>query len=88
MGWEGIFAKGFRAALRLNRDGLTFEAISHRPEYDGQAYGRGMYAAVEAFSGWLDLAEREARSWGFTRETARQLIAEAVGQRAARRVRD
>ena len=78
MGWEDIFTRGFQFALRLWKDGLTLESISNRREYDETAYGRGMYAAVETLSGWLDTAEREARMWGFSREAAQRLVASGV----------
>lgn len=82
-GWEDSFTRGFRAAVKLWNGGLTWETISYREDYDASAYGRGMYAAVEAMSGWLDLAEREARAWGFSRESAARLVRTVESSTAA-----
>lgn len=71
------FENGFHHAIALWRSGLTWAAISHRPEYDTTMFGRGMYAAIEAMSGWLDVAEREARAWGVAPDVTERLIATA-----------
>jgi len=72
------FEAGFAFAIQLWRFGMTWEAISHHEHYDASAYGRGMYAAVEAMSGWVNVAEREARAFGFDHDAARALVAQAV----------
>ena len=71
---DSPFEMGFHFALQLRRWGMTWESISHHENYDASAYGRGMFAAVEAMSGWVDVAEREARAWGFSREAAAALV--------------
>lgn len=76
-----LFAEGFRAGLALWKSGYTFELISHQGESvrrtSCEAAGRGLFAASEALAGWLDIAEREARLWGHSRESASALVSES-----------
>lgn len=87
-GWKPIFEQGFDAAVKLWNDGQTIELITHDKRYDASAFGRGMYAAVEAISGAYDSAEREAIAWGFSREEAYALAHSIdTGDRLARESR-
>ena len=71
------FERGFDFALGRWRAGDAVEVIAQRVDYDASARGRGMFAACEALLGWYDIAEREARAFGFTRDNAARLAARA-----------
>lgn len=75
------FAQGFRAGFKLWNAGHTFEAIQHDAEGSPAAddYAAGMFASAEALAGWLDDAERKARTCGMTRDAAAALVQEARG---------
>jgi hypothetical protein len=68
------FSDGFGFAVRLFRAGETWELISHHPNYDHTPAGRGMFAAVEAMSGWLDVARRVAKAHGEAEASIERLI--------------
>lgn len=72
------FERGFRRGCELFEQGLTLELITHRAEGEG-ALGRGMVAAVEAMSGWLDLARREAKAHGVSEPLTEELLRLARG---------
>lgn len=72
------FELGFYEAIRLWRDGYTWELILNQPECDASPRGRGMWSGVQAMSGCVQSAEREARAHGFSRETAEELCALGV----------
>lgn len=73
----GPFERGFREAIRMWRAGITWESITHLAESEAPYVARGMVAAVEAMSGWLSLAEREAKAHGVPPATIDTLIQEA-----------
>ena len=72
------FVRGMQRAVALWREGWTWEAISHHERYDASYFGRGMFAAIEGMAGWTDVAEREARAHGFTREEAHRVVADVL----------
>lgn len=80
-GWTTIFERGFDEAINLWNEGQTFENIKSNDKYNAKspegvlAFARGMYAGVEALSGFRDNAEKEARAWGLSTKRARALIA-------------
>jgi hypothetical protein len=62
------FERGWNHAVDLWKSGLTWELITHKAD-EKAALGafeasRGMIAAVDAMSGWHDLATREAKAHG------------------------
>lgn len=68
-----IFERGFAHAVRMYNSKKSLESITHDKRYDATAFGRGMFAAVEAISGSYNIAEREARAWGYSSEEAKTL---------------
>lgn len=71
----GLFKHGFDRALDLWRSGYTAESITHLAQ-SGSSQDRGMVAACEMILGWHDIAEREARAHGMTRDEASRFVAE------------
>lgn len=69
------FENGFIFAVQRFIAGDTVEVLSHHPKYlEYGYYGRGMFAACEAITGWIAVAEREACLHGFSRESAAALV--------------
>ena len=72
------FERGFKAAVNFWRAGMTLESITYRASrmYVDQGFetSRGMIAAVDAMSGWLDLARREAKWNGISDIETERLI--------------
>lgn len=71
---SGMFRYGFDRAIACWRSGCTIESITHTAS-TGSAKDRGVIAACEMLMGWHDIAEREARAHGMTREEAARFIA-------------
>jgi hypothetical protein len=65
---ETSFERGWALAVALWKSGLTWELITHKADEKAAsgafASSRGMIAAVDAMSGWHDLALREAKAHG------------------------
>jgi hypothetical protein len=78
---ESGFERGWHHAIRLWKDGLTLESITHRADRESQErsleYARGMVGAVDAMSGWLDVARREAKAHGVSEPITEALIRHA-----------
>lgn len=71
----GLFRFGFDRALACWRSGCTVESITHAAQ-SGSPKDRGVIAACEMLLGWLDVAEREARAHGMTRDEAARFVRE------------
>jgi hypothetical protein len=72
------FERGWMKAIKLWKDGVTWESITHKADQEVADVGRGMVASVDAMSGWLDKARREAKSHGIPANTIDDLIARAI----------
>lgn len=70
---KGMFDYGMRLAIACWKSGCTVESITHGYQ-SGTAKDRGVIAACELILGWQDVAEREARYHGYSREEATQLV--------------
>jgi len=75
----GMFKFGFDRALACWHSGCTVESITHTAQ-SGSPKDRGVIAACEMLMGWHDVAEREARAHGMTRNEASRFVAEKVAQ--------
>jgi hypothetical protein len=75
----GMFKFGFDRALACWRSGCTVEAITHTAQ-SGTPKDRGVIAACEMLMGWHDIAEREARAHGMSRDEAARFVAAKVAQ--------
>ncbi len=75
----GMFKFGFDRALACWRSGCTVESITHTAQ-TGSAKDRGVIAACEMLFGWHDIAEREARAHGMTRDEAARFVAEKAAE--------
>lgn len=71
----GLFRFGFERAIACWRSGCTVESITHAAP-TASVIHRGAIAACEMLLGWRDIAEREARAHGMTREEAARFVAE------------
>jgi hypothetical protein len=75
------FEHGWDKAINLWRSGFTWGSITHKADAENASgaheYSRGMVASVEAMSGWLDLARREAKAYGVAPAIVEALIAHA-----------
>lgn len=72
---RGLFCYGFDRAMACWRSGCAIELITHTAS-TGAAKDRGVIAACEMLMGWHDIAEREARAHGMTREEAARFVEE------------
>ena len=76
------FERGWDKAIWLWKDGYTWELITHKADEESASgayeYARGMVASVEAMSGWVDLARREAKAYGVPSPIVEALVARAV----------
>lgn len=71
----GLFRHGFDRALACWRSGCTVEGITHIAQ-SGSPRDRGVIAACEMLLGRHDVAEREARAHGMTRDEAERFVRE------------
>lgn len=70
---RGMFLYGAAKAVLLWRTGSTAESITHGAP-SASAFDRGQIAACEIILGWRDVAAREARAHGMSREEADAFI--------------
>lgn len=73
----GMFKFGFELALSCWRSGCTVESITHGYQ-SATPKDRGVIAACEMVLGWHDVAAREARAHGMSREEADRFISDAA----------
>lgn len=71
----GLFKLGFDRALACWRSGCTVESITHYAQ-TASPKDRGVIAACEMILGWHDIAEREARAHGMSRDDAARFVAD------------